>query len=161
MFIFIKVLLPWAQEESSSGRQWVCWCCRTQCSTEIPSLNRLAGTLGNRGAAAAQSSGLDQHIHPGLHDNSLRISKKTFFSWIPSSPTVVLKSKSVWWGQAKAGCNGAALSQCTNHVENVKAVAEAEPPARALCRAVRQHSQDWTPGCSKKAQVSWARVALP
>lgn len=111
---------------------------------------------GSRGAAAAQSTSLDQHIHTGVHADSLR-HPKTFLSLIPGSLTVMLKSKSVWWGHAEAGCNGAVLSQCANHVEKV----QAEPHAHALCRAVRQHSQDWTPGCSKKAQVSWARVALP
>lgn len=151
-----KILFPWAQEESSSRRQWVCWCCRMHCSTEIPSLNRLAGTLGNRAATEHQFGA----AHPPRMVCELFKTFKPFFPLIPGSLTVVLKSQSVWWGHADTGCNAAVLSQCANHVEKVQAVAEAELPAHALCRAVRQ-AQDWTPGCSKKAQVSWARVALP
>lgn len=112
-FVFIKVLFPWAQEESDSRRQWVCWYCRTECSVEIPSLNGLPCAPANCAAAATHSSGLDQHTHPTLHLNSLTL-PKNFFSLVPGSLTVLLKVKETmmgsdwsrvqwWWSQPACG----------------------------------------------------------
>lgn len=149
MFIFIKVLFPWAQEESNSRRQWVCWCCRTQCCTEIPSLSRLACTLGNRAAAAAQSSGLDQHMHPGLHVNSLTLSKNFFFGpWLPDCSV-----------RSQRKCDG-------SRMKRVAAWRGFEQGQGAACPGSLQSNQAAHPGLKSRllqesTKVSQARVTLP
>lgn len=141
-----KILFPWAQEESSSRRQWVCWCCRMHCSTEIPSLNRLAGTLGNRAATEHQFG----PAHPPRMVCELFKTFKPFFPLIPGPLTVVLKSQSVWWGHTDTGCNAAVLSQCANHV--VKGSSSSR--GRAACPCSLQSSQASTGLNSRLLQES-------
>lgn len=141
-FIFIKLLFPWAQEESNSRRQWVCWCCRMQCSTEIPSLNRLGGMLGNCGAAAAQSTTLDHHINSGLHANSLRLSKSFFFiyPWFPDcSAKVKVSVMEACWSMPWC------CSQCAKCGKG-----SGSSRGRAACPCSLQSSQAAQPGLNSR-----------